>query len=135
MDRATCEVIPSGDVTNPWRPWRALVHGRGSAPWPYPWPWAHRCSWFSSSPLAFSNSIGAAQAADNARSLHWANATLGTSSLTRAALVQAMTFAGLEEEGLVSDGDLAYALEQLEGSHAELAQLERGGVGRPSLPP
>lgn len=30
--------------------------------------------------LAFANSIGAAQVAANARSLHWANATLGTSS-------------------------------------------------------
>ena len=48
--------------------------------------------------LAFANSIGAARVAENASSLHWANATLGTSSLTRAALVQAVTFVELEQQ-------------------------------------
>ena len=43
--------------------------------------------------LAFANSINAARVAENARALHWANATLGTSSLARAAVVQAITFA------------------------------------------
>ncbi len=74
--------------------------------------------------LAFANSIGAARVAENARSLHWANATLGTSSLTRAALVQAVTFAGLADQSLVTDEDLVYATTQVVASYDELRGLE-----------
>ena len=74
--------------------------------------------------LAFANSIGAARVAENARSLHWANATLGTSSLTRAALVQAVTFVELEQQGLVTDEDVAYATARVVASYDELKQLE-----------
>ncbi|MGB7859270.1 MAG: HAMP domain-containing sensor histidine kinase [Acidimicrobiia bacterium] len=77
--------------------------------------------------LAFSNSIGAAKVAGNAASLHWANATLGTSSLARAAMVQAVTFAGLEGEGLVADEDLQFAMDQVEVSYNELKNLEAQG--------
>lgn len=82
--------------------------------------------------LAFANSVGAARVADNARSLHWTNAALGTSSLTRAAVVQALTFMELEEEGLVSEGDLEFANEQLESSLAELLTLQEQADTSPS---
>jgi signal transduction histidine kinase len=82
--------------------------------------------------LAFANSIGAARVAENARSLHWANATLGTSSLTRAALVQAVTFVGLEDQGLVTQEDVAYATEQVVASYDELTDLEEIAGASPS---
>lgn len=82
--------------------------------------------------LAFANSIGAARVAENARSLHWANATLGTSSLTRAALVQSVTFVGLEQQGLVTDEDVAYATTQVVASYDELKQLEEIAGASPS---
>ena len=82
--------------------------------------------------LAFANSIGAARVAENARSLHWANATLGTSSLTRAALVQAVTFVGLEDQGVVTDEDVAYATEQVVASYDELKHLEDIAGASPS---
>ncbi|MFB3109778.1 MAG: sensor histidine kinase, partial [Acidimicrobiia bacterium] len=68
----------------------------------------------------------------NARSLHWANATLGTSSLTRAALVQAVTFVELEQQGLVTDEDVAYATAQVVASYDELKQLEEIAGASPS---
>ena len=74
--------------------------------------------------LAFANSISAARVAENARALHWANATLGTSSLTRAAVVQAITFAQLESEGLAEHDDVVYAMDQVEVSYRELKELE-----------
>ena len=82
--------------------------------------------------LAFANSIGAARVAENARSLHWANATLGTSSLNRAALVQAVTFAGLADQGLVTDEDVAYATTQVVVSYDELKDLEEIAGASPS---
>ncbi|MFV1961972.1 MAG: sensor histidine kinase [Acidimicrobiia bacterium] len=82
--------------------------------------------------LAFANSIGAARVAENARSLHWTNATLGTSSLTRAALVQAVTFVGLEDQGLAMEEDVAYAIEQVVASYDELERLEGSAGGSPS---
>ena len=82
--------------------------------------------------LAFANSIGSARVAENARSLHWANATLGTSSLTRAALVQAVTFVELEQQGLVTDEDVAYATAQVVASYDELKQLEEIAGASPS---
>lgn len=84
--------------------------------------------------LAFANSIGAARVAENARSLHWANATLGTSSLARAALVQAVTFVELEDQGLVTEDDVAYATDQVVASYDELKLLEKIPGGSPSAP-
>ncbi len=77
--------------------------------------------------LAFANSVGASRVADNARTLHWANAALGTSSLTRAALVQATTFVELRERGLADDTDVEFAVEQAARSYQEL----EGMVGAP----
>ena len=80
--------------------------------------------------LAFANSVGAAKVAENARSLHWANATLGTASLARAAAVQAITFAQLESEGLAQHDDVVFAMAQVEASYQELRDLEGvGGAG------
>lgn len=84
--------------------------------------------------LAFANSIGAARVAENARSLHWANATLGTSSLARAALVQAVTFVELEQEGLVTDSEVGYATDQVSASLAELSDLLESDDGSVSVP-
>lgn len=84
--------------------------------------------------LAFANSIGAARVADNASSLHWANAATGTSSLTRAALAQASTFVELESEGLVTEGDVDFALEQARASYGELVALSEIGLDSESHP-
>ena len=83
--------------------------------------------------LAFANSIGAAKVAGNAASLHWANATLGTSSLARAAMVQAITFADLEDEGLVNDEDLRFAADQVNAAYTELRDLEAHGGASQSV--
>ncbi len=70
--------------------------------------------------LAFANSVGASRVADNARTLHWANAALGTSSLTRAAVVQATTFVELHGQDLASQDDVDFAIEQVVRSLDEL---------------
>lgn len=74
--------------------------------------------------LAFANSIGASRVADNARRLHWANAALGTSSLTRAALVQALTTVELRENGLATAEDVQFVMAQAYSARAELHNLE-----------
>lgn len=83
--------------------------------------------------LAFANSVGASQVAANAAALHWTNAALGTSSLTRAALVQSSTFVELEGAGLVTNDDVVFAVEQAETAHEELVGLEEIAAESPSL--
>lgn len=83
--------------------------------------------------LAFSSSIGASRVAENATALHWANASLGTSSLARAALVQAATFVELEDQGLATDEEVGFAIEQAQASYDELLQLQDIGPESPSL--
>lgn len=83
--------------------------------------------------LAFSNSIGAARVTDNARALHWTNATIGTSALARAGLVQAVTFLDLRERGLASREDVDFAMDQVEAAHRELEVLAADGAGHRSL--
>jgi signal transduction histidine kinase len=78
--------------------------------------------------LTFANAVGAAQVADNAAALHWANATAGTSALTRAAIAQATTFAELEQAGLATTEDLDSAVQEARDSLAGLEDLERGGA-------
>jgi signal transduction histidine kinase len=78
--------------------------------------------------LAFANSVSVTNVTNNAKSLHWTNAALGTSALARAGLVQAITFGELEENGLVDDGDFEYAMEQLAWTTEELAGLK--AIGR-----
>ena len=73
--------------------------------------------------LAFANSISVSRATENARALHWANASLGTSALTRSALVQATTFVELAESGLASAEDAAAALDDATAARQRLFQL------------
>ena len=74
--------------------------------------------------LAFANSISAGRVTDNARALHWANSSLGTAALTRAALVQAVTFAALEESDLVTAEDFAAAMTEARGARERLDALQ-----------
>ena len=73
--------------------------------------------------LAFANSISVTRVTNNARSLHWTNAAMGTSALTRAGLVQAVTFAELQESAVVQPGDLQFAMSQVTSSFEELEHL------------
>lgn len=73
--------------------------------------------------LAFVNSLSVKRVTNNARSLHWNNAAIGTSALTRAGLVQATTFSGLQGNGVVTSEDVSFAKEQVEASVAELEHL------------
>lgn len=84
--------------------------------------------------LAFANSARVTRVTDNARSLHWANATSGTAALTRAGLVQAVTFAELDGTGLVEQPDLEFAMEQVSQSKSELERLHDIGEGHASFP-
>lgn len=79
--------------------------------------------------VTFVNSISVARVADNARSLHWTNATLGTAALTRAGLAQAATFAELLDNGLVEQDDLTFAMDQVNASYEELTRLASIGPG------
>ena len=83
--------------------------------------------------LAFANSVGAARVADNAQDLHWANASLGTAALTRAALVQATTFSELASSDLVTDDDLDAALGEARDARRRLGELRDDAGERPSL--
>jgi len=84
--------------------------------------------------LAFANSIGAGRVADNARSLHWANASLGTAALTRSALVQATTFVELESLNQVGSDDVDAALGDATDARARLVALQDSGGESVSLP-
>jgi signal transduction histidine kinase len=77
--------------------------------------------------LAFANTISAGRVADNSRALHWANATLGTSALTRAALVQAATFAELAESDLATAEDSAAAMTEARDARDRLDVLQDAG--------
>ncbi len=85
--------------------------------------------------LAFANSIGAGRVADNARDLHWTNASLGTSALTRAALVQAATFVELEATGQVSAADVDAAMSEALGARDNLEELHSAGEQSASAAP
>jgi signal transduction histidine kinase len=85
--------------------------------------------------LAFANSVGASLVAANAEDLHWANASLGTSALTRAALVQAATFSELAQSQLATEQDLAAALAEADDAHQRLAELRDTGGNRVSVAP
>lgn len=82
--------------------------------------------------LTFANSIRVTKVTNHARALHWANATMGTSALTRAGLVQAATFAELRDAGVVEPADFEFAIDQVEASTDELQHLFAAGVGHDS---
>lgn len=85
--------------------------------------------------LAFVNSISVSRVTGNARALHWTNATLGTSALTRAGLAQAVTFAELEGTGAVTEADLGFAMDQLDASQNDLDDLLAMGEMHDSYAP
>lgn len=82
--------------------------------------------------LVFVNSISIARVTNNARSLHWTNATMGTAALTRAGLAQAATFAELLDYGLVGQDDLTFAMDQIDAAFEELTHLADIGPGHAS---
>jgi signal transduction histidine kinase len=84
--------------------------------------------------MAFANSVGASRVADNARALHWTNASLGTASAARSALVQASTFGELVESGIASKVDFDFAMSQVTESRAALTVLRDTGQEATSLP-
>ncbi len=71
--------------------------------------------------LVFTNAYGARQVAENARSLHWTNATLGAAALARAANAQAVVFTLDHQLGVADAPAAAAALAEAE---ATLAALE-----------
>ncbi len=84
--------------------------------------------------LAFANSISVSRATENARALHWSNAALGTTALTRSALVQATTFTELAHLGLVGSDDASNAMADAEAARARLFDLLQSGVQLDSSP-
>lgn len=82
--------------------------------------------------FAFANSVAVGKVTDNARALHWTNATIGTSALARAGLVQAATFAELADIGLASQADLDFAMDQVETANQQLQLLVDAGPARDS---
>lgn len=84
--------------------------------------------------LAFANSISVSRATENARALHWANASLGTAALARSALVQATTFVELADAGLVSSADAEAAMTDAEAARQRLYELFEAGVETGSSP-
>jgi len=85
--------------------------------------------------LAFANSVGAGRVAANAEDLHWANASLGTAALTRAALVQATTFSELESTELATDEDLSTAMKEARDARDRLTELLDAGEASVSRAP
>jgi signal transduction histidine kinase len=85
--------------------------------------------------FAFVNSTSVSRVTQNALALHWTNATLGTSALTRAGLAQAVTFAELEGTGAVTEADLDFAMDQVEASRADLQSLYDMGKNHDSYAP
>ena len=84
--------------------------------------------------LSFANAISAGRVAENARTLHWANATSGTTTALRLAMAQASTFVELASTGQASPQDVAFALDQARTARDELAGLETAGVNTVSHP-
>jgi signal transduction histidine kinase len=72
--------------------------------------------------VVYSSAAGASRVAENARALHWANATAGTAAVTRAAVSQAVVFA--VDRGLGVADNEAVALAVAEAGHS-VDELER----------
>ncbi len=73
--------------------------------------------------VLFANITAASRVADNARNLHWANSTLGTAALARAAAGQVGAFAELADTGLVSPRAIALARSELEETTEALQSM------------
>lgn len=84
--------------------------------------------------LAFANSISVSRATENARALHWANASLGTAALARSSLVQATTFIELADAGLVTSAESDAAMADAEAARQRLYELFEAGIETESSP-
>ena len=71
--------------------------------------------------IIFANAHSARLVAENARMLHWTNATLGAAGIARASIGQAVFFALDHEMGVASDQARQAALDE---AHSNLAHLE-----------
>ncbi len=78
--------------------------------------------------LVFTNAFGARQVADNARALHWANATLGASAIARAANSQALVFAVDAQLGTASPAHAAEAFTEARVTLDELQAWQQRGA-------
>ena len=83
--------------------------------------------------MALASSANVTSVASNVRALHWTNATMGTASLVRAGLVQAVTSGELRDLGLV-EPELGFAMDQLTSASVELEHLYDNGETRTSYP-
>ena len=72
--------------------------------------------------LVFASASGATRVAENARALHWANATAGSAAVARAAVAQALVFAIDNQLGVASDDALDRAVAE---ATANLDEVER----------
>ncbi len=84
--------------------------------------------------ISYANAVGAVRVADNAKALHWANATSGTATALRLSLAQAFTFAELSRVGQATASDVSFAMDQVELTRGELAELEDSGGSTVSHP-
>lgn len=73
--------------------------------------------------VVFANVTSSSRVADNAKELHWANATLGTAALARAAAGQAAMFSDLAASDLASNEAVAVAGDELSRTTTALAEL------------
>lgn len=71
----------------------------------------------------FTNASVATRITDNAEKLHWANATLGTAALTRAAAGQVALLQEIGAAGGARSDALAIALEELDSTRGSLQRL------------
>jgi len=84
--------------------------------------------------FAFTSTMSVARVTDNARALHWVNATVGTSALVRAGLVQTTTFSELAPLGLATLDDVEFSMSQVADAVRDLRHLADTGAGMRSRP-
>lgn len=80
--------------------------------------------------LVFTNAFGARQVAQNARALHWANASLGAAAIARAANAQALVFAVDEQLGTADSTHADAARAEASAALRTLGDWLAAGVGQ-----
>ena len=78
--------------------------------------------------LVFANAFGATRVAENARALHWTNATLGAAAIARASNAQAVVFAVDSDLDVVAPETAAAALSEARINLAALEQWRAKGA-------
>ncbi len=79
--------------------------------------------------LVFANAFGATRVAENARALHWTNATLGAAAIARASNAQAVVYAIDDELGVTTSDAAASALAEARLNMATLDAWSADGAG------